>query len=157
MRHNSHLITPAKLFVLSLLLVGSASLARSQCRTLEDCQRQVSLFEQIKAAKDKEIENLNRAVQQLQADNSDANAQIEKLKALQAEKEREIAIHEQMEKTLQDSVAIHVKVIENREEAIKDRDTVIKELVKVSKRSALEKMVDVLPSITGIIALALVK
>lgn len=157
MKHKLHLITPARVLILGFFMMTTALQAQSQCRTLEDCQRQLTLTDQIIAAKNREIEALTRAMEKLQSDSRDADAQIDKLQALQTEKDRQIGIHENMEKTLQDSLALQNKIIENREAAIKDRDTVIKELVKVAKKSSFEKLMDTLPSIAGILALALAK
>ncbi len=43
------------------------------------------------------------------------------------------------------------------QDSVKDRDSVIKELAKGNKRSAFERIADSIPSVAGLIALALVR
>ncbi|HEY0004176.1 MAG TPA: hypothetical protein VGB17_05150 [Pyrinomonadaceae bacterium] len=150
--------------VLPLLLCAFATSAFGQCRNLQDCRALANLLLEQQRANTTTISELRAAnadkdkvIAQLEAQVDDANKLASTQAALAESRQRQLDVQEEIKKSLRDNIALQTKMLENREEAIKDRDTVIKELVKVTKRSAVERFVDAIPSIAGIISLALVR
>lgn len=136
-----------------VLVTGFFIETRSQA--LQECKANLEMARDLIKKQDDRIANLNEQVQNRV---TKAEALQEKIDALNddiAEMRKQIDLQAENNSTLKDSLHLQQTIMDSRQQAITDRDVLIKELVKANKRSALEKIVEALPSLASIIAIAL--
>lgn len=155
---------PVMIALAALLLFAAARESRAQCATLDDCRRlvtllndQVTTLNRALAEKTAQADARADAIGQLQKQVADAQKDAAVQAAIADNKQKQLDTQEEIKKALRDQVEDYKKIVTLNQESIKDRDAVIQALVKVSKRTALEKAVEAIPSVASIIALALVK
>lgn len=139
---------------LSLLFVlGIVSEARAQA--LQDCKTNLETAKQLINVQEKQIGVLNEKLQNRIEKAEALQEKIDALHTLIGELRKQIDLQAQNNATLNDSLQLKQAIMDSRQQAITDRDVLIKELVKANKRSTLDKIVEALPSLAGIIAIAL--
>ena len=132
-----------------LLLVADTRELRAQGGdTSADERAALKLATEVIEGKNKEIQGLREQISNLQSEN-------EKLKLESAVVEKEKELMAQREKDLREIIDAERKKVETLEAGIKDRDTVIKELVRGSKESTARKIVETIPAVAGIVAIAI--
>jgi septal ring factor EnvC (AmiA/AmiB activator) len=130
--------------------------ALQECKAkLEAANSSLETANQLLDVKDQKIANLNEQVANRVAKAEALQEKINALNDVIAELRKQVDLSQENNATLKDSLHLQQSVMDSRQQAITDRDLLIKELVKANKRSALEKIVESLPSLAGIIAIAL--
>jgi peptidoglycan hydrolase CwlO-like protein len=137
------------------LLVVIGFLLDTKAQTLQDCKANLETARQLIDNREKRIENLNEQLQNRVAKADALQEKIDALNEVIGELRKQIDLQAANNATLQDSLHLQQTIMESRQQAIADRDLLIKELVKANKRSALEKIVESLPSLASIIAIAI--
>lgn len=149
-------IVRATLFLPLLLAVATHTLAQagnggaSEKKRAELYQELVQEYREQVKEQQQRIENLKAQADNLQLLNQQQEAKVAELQKLVQSLEAD-------KKDLRDNLVTQKEMQRNNEQAIKDRDEVIKVLAKGKQRSSLEKIVASVPAVAGIIALALIR
>ena len=150
----THLRMPVVLLSL-LLAVAVPVRSQTQAQKLQACQDALETSQEVIAVKNERIAKLEERIAARDEKIEAQKQQIDNLTALVNNLQRQIDTQAVNIKTLDNSMGLQANIITSQQAAIISRDTVITALVKANKRSTLDKVVESLPSIAGIIALAL--
>ncbi|MGB8506832.1 MAG: hypothetical protein WCD76_00370 [Pyrinomonadaceae bacterium] len=163
MKPQIHFARMLGLLILLLLIMAGASESRAQatvsaelCRqrvnglekTITDVQQKLDIKDARIEVRDQKIQAQQEKIDALQEKIADLNSKVGEL-------EKQISTQDTTRALLDNNAQLMQQLAAGRDEALKDRDALIVALVKTSKRSALEKLVEALPSVAGIIALAI--
>ena len=136
-----------------LLLIAAAP--ESQAQTLQECKDNLETAKRLIKVQEGQIADRDEQLRNRIARGEALQEKIDALNNVIAELRKQIDLQAENNRTLRDSLQLQQTIMESRQQAITDRDILIKELVKANKRSALDKIVEALPSLASIIAVAL--
>lgn len=147
------------LVLLSLFIIGAAEV---HAQTAQACQDQLTRTKterdtaiDLAEVRERRIVNLTQPVTTAEAKAMALDDKNKLLSAQLDELKKQIATLEDNVKLSQQNTQLQQNIAQNNEKFIAVQQTAIDALVRTSKRSALERAVDALPSIAGIIAIAL--
>jgi peptidoglycan hydrolase CwlO-like protein len=144
-----------KLSVVLSLVMLAGLFVETRSQTLQECKANLDTAKQLIGVQERQIANLNEQVQNRVAKAEALQEKVDALNDVIGELRKQIDLQAQNNATLKDSLHLQQSIMDSRQQAITDRDVLIKELVKVNKRSSLQRLVDALPSLAGIIAIAI--
>jgi peptidoglycan hydrolase CwlO-like protein len=147
--------TIGRLSISLCLVLVTGLFVENRSQALQECKANLELAKDLIKNRDERIDNLNEQVQNRVAKVEALQEKVDVLNDLIAEMRKQIDLQAENNTTLKDSLHLQQAIMDSRQQAITDRDLLIRELVKSNKRSALEKIVEALPSLAGIIAIAL--
>jgi chromosome segregation ATPase len=165
--HSSHVFV----LLAALLLFGAAAATHAQTcaekldlarQRVQGLEQQISDQKDLTAAQEKKLNDQKQVIdlqdQKIDKQREKIDLQQSKIDDLNSKVEqlqKQIALLEDDRKLLQQNVQSQQSIAQLSEQFIAVQSKAIDALVKTSKRSALEKLVDSLPAIAGIIAVAL--